>query len=48
VKENEVNQNRREGRIEMKIELSNKKKYVNKMENRSEKNEVNKTEMKEG
>jgi len=35
VKRNEVNRNRREGRIEMKTKLRNKKKYVNKMEDRS-------------
>ena len=34
-KKNEVNQNRREGKIEMKTELRKKKKYVNKVGDRS-------------
>jgi hypothetical protein len=36
VKENEMNQNLKEGRIKMTIELRNRKKDVDKMENRSE------------
>jgi len=35
MKKNEVNQNRREGKIEMKTELRKKKKCVNKMGDRS-------------
>ena len=35
MKKNEVNQNRREGKIEMKTELRKKKKYVNKVGDRS-------------
>jgi hypothetical protein len=34
VKENEVNQNRKEGRIEMKRELRNRKKRVTRLRNR--------------